>query len=135
MKSAKISMPLAVYLPRKTKADQKYIINLNNYRNWNFIVSNQVKKAYAKIAEPKIKDFKFYLPVELTFILWKRDRRLIDRANPLCIHEKFFCDALTTYGCIQDDNDDFIHSTHYYTGGIDRANPRVDIDIKEMPDA
>ena len=132
MKSAKISMPLAVYLPRKTKADQKYIINLNNYRNWNFIVNNQIKKAYSEVAKDKVQDLKFNLPIDLKFTLWKRDNRLIDRANPLCIHEKFTCDALVEYGCIPDDNDKFIHSTHYYTGGFDRDDPRVEIEIKEV---
>jgi len=132
MRTETVSMPLQVFLPRKTKEDKKYIINLNNYRNWSFIVSNQVKKAYSDIAKEKIETVEFGLPVKLTFTLWKRDKRLIDRANPLCIHEKFFCDALTTYGCIEDDNDKFIHSTHYYTGGIDKENPRVDIEIKEI---
>jgi len=125
-------MPLAVYLPRKTKEDKKLIINLNNYRNWSFIVSNLAKKAYFEIAEPKIKDLSFGLPLKLKFTLWKASKRKIDRSNPLSIHEKFFCDALTQAGCIEDDNDKFIHSTHYYTGGVDRENPRVEIEIKEV---
>jgi Holliday junction resolvase RusA-like endonuclease len=132
MVDATVSMPLAVYLPRKTKADKKYMINLNGYRNWSFIESNQVKKAYAQIAKPKIEGLQFGLPIKLTFTLWKRDKRLIDRANPLCIHEKFWCDALTQFGAITDDNDKYIHSTRYYTGGIDRENPRVDIMMQEI---
>lgn len=132
MMNAIISMPLEVYLPRKTIEDKKVIINLNNYRQGGFIMGNDIKKEYTEIARPKIKDLKFYLPVRLTFTLWKKTKRMTDRANVLSIHEKYFCDALTRCGCIADDNDKFIHSTHYYTGGVDRENPRVEIEIKEV---
>ena len=56
----------------------------------------------------------------------------MDRSNVLSIHEKFLCDALTECGCIKDDNDSFLESSHYYTGNIDKENPRVDIDLKEI---
>ncbi len=132
MKKARISMPLAVYLPRKTMPPVKYIINKNNERNWNPFVCKKVKAAYAEEMAPKIKDLRFILPVKLTFTLWKATLRKTDRTNVLSQHEKFACDALVEYGCLVDDNDDFIHSSHYYTGGIDRENPRVDIEIKEV---
>ena len=127
-----VSMPLFVMLPRKTMADKKVILNLNGYRNWSHFMSNDIKKRYAAIAEPKLKGIVFELPIKLTFTLWKSQNRLIDRANPLCITEKFFCDALTNYGCIPDDNDKYIVSTKYITGGIDRENPRVDITMQEV---
>ena len=126
-----VSMPLFVMLPRKTMADKKAIINLNNYRNWSFFLSNDIKKLYAAEAKPKLEGVKFGLPVKLTFKLWKKTKRLTDRANVLCIHEKAFCDAMVQFGCIPDDNDEFIVSTKYITGGIDRENPRVDITMQE----
>ena len=112
-------------------ADNKMILNLNNYRNWKHFLSNDIKKGYKAIAEPKLEGIKFGLPIKLTFTLWKRDKRKIDRANVLCIHEKFWCDALTECGCFPDDNDEFIVSTKYITGGIDKDNPRVDITMQE----
>jgi len=121
------SMPLYIQLSKSEKG-KKYHLNLNNYRNWHYQVSNNLKKAYKEIAKSKLKTHKFGL-MDITFTLWKKDRRRIDRANPLSIHEKFFCDALTELGCIPDDNDEYIYSTTYLTGGIDKENPRVDIEI------
>jgi len=132
MKKVTISMPLFVMLPKKTMKDKKVIINLNNYRNWQFILNNQIKKAYKEIAEPKLEGLKFGLPVKLTLTLWRGTLRRTDRANVLCIHEKFFCDAMTECGCIPDDCDEYIYSTKYITGGIDREDPRVDITIAEV---
>jgi len=126
-----ITMPLFIQLDKKQQG-KKYYINLNHYRNWHYMVNNNLKKKYAELLHEKLpNDIVFKNPIELTFILWKKDKRRIDRANPLSIHEKFFCDALVTYGAIPDDNDNFIVATHYYTGGIDKKNPRVEIIVHE----
>ena len=69
--------------------------------------------------------------IKLSFALYRANNRLVDRANLLSIHEKFFCDALVECGCIEDDNDDIIVSTYYYTAGIDKENPRVEIFIDD----
>jgi len=127
-------MPLYVVLERKRpRADgkiKKDYINLNLYRNWHFQKSNQIKKRYKEIAYPQIKDLRFNA-IKLSFALYRANNRLVDRANLLSIHEKFFCDALVECGCIEDDNDDIIVSTYYYTAGIDKENPRVEIFIDD----
>lgn len=126
-----ISLPLYLLLSKK-EGGKKYYINLNQYRNWHFQVSNNLKRKYSQIVSSLLPpNLSFKNKIELTFTLWKRDKRRQDRANPLSIHEKFFCDALVSTGAIPDDNDTFITSTHYYTGGIDRENPRVEIRIRE----
>ena len=125
-----ISMPLYVITGVKKKVKRR--INLNEYRNWCFQVNNIVKKQYRDIAASYIRNLKFIDKIRLEFVLWKRNKRLIDRSNPLSIHEKFFCDALVDLGCIPDDNDNFIESTVYRTGGVDKENPRVDIHIVEL---
>jgi len=51
----KIIAPLYVTLPRKTKADRKMIINLNNYRNWHYIISNHTKIAYKEAIADQLK--------------------------------------------------------------------------------
>ena len=70
--------------------------------------------------------------VGLNFILFNADKRKSDRANKLSVHEKFLCDAMVFYGCIQDDTDEFIIYSNYSSGKIDKKNPRVEILIEEI---
>jgi hypothetical protein len=126
----KLESPLIVIIPRKTKDDKKIYLNLNVYRNLHFIVNNQAKEIYCKLMEKKLKGIKFKDQIDITFTLFKSSNRKIDRSNVLSIVEKFFCDALVHHKCIPDDNDDYIKATHYKSGGLDRENPRVEIEIK-----
>lgn len=128
-KIMKVISPLSVVLPRRTKANRRVIINLNNYRNWHYIISNEVKVAYVEAIKDQLEGMRFKGKLKLHFVLFKGSKRTSDRANVLSIHEKFFCDALTHCGCIDDDNDTIIEETHYSSGGIDKENPRVEIII------
>ena len=125
-----VSVPLYIGLGKKVH--KKHYINLNAYRNWHYMVSNKVKQEYKQRLKFELEGIKFNSKIKLEFVLWKKDKRRTDRANVLSVHEKFFCDALTEYGCIPDDNDNYIESTFYRTGGIDKKYPRVDIIITEI---
>ena len=127
----KVISPIYVPLPRKKIKDKKIALNLNVYRNLHFQVNNQAKVQYLYHMTSYLHDLKFPNPIHLEFVLYKPSKRKIDRANILCIVEKFFCDALTEFKCIPDDNDNHILSTHYTTGGVDSKNPRVEIFIKD----
>ena len=125
--SNNFTSPIAVYLPRKTKAPKRCALNKNAERNWHFQISNQVKVAYCELMAEQMRGVVLRPPIHLVFTLWKASARKTDRSNILCIVEKMFCDSLTHHGCIEDDNDEFIATTLYRTGGIDRKNPRVDV--------
>lgn len=122
-----IELPLAVILPRKTKANRKMIINLNNYRNWFYIISNQVKQLYKELLAPQLEWLKLECPLKLHFKLYHTEKKKIDRANVLCIQEKFFCDALVEYWVIPDDNDHFIKETKYTS--VISDTPKVTVTI------
>jgi uncharacterized protein YegP (UPF0339 family) len=83
------------------------------------MTSNQAKQQYCHEMKEQLEGLVFDQKVALTFHLYKPSKRKIDRSNILCIVEKFFCDALVHYKCIEDDNDQFIESTKYITAGID----------------
>ena len=116
----------------KSSRGKKYYINMNQYRNWRFAVSNAIKVKYKEIVSPQFEGLIINAPIKLTFTLHRNDKRKGDRANVLSIHEKFFCDALVEAGCIPDDNDDFIVSTTYVTGQILPKKGRVIITIEEL---
>lgn len=126
LKKMKVNSPLFIQPAKK-----KYYLNLNNYRNWHFRTSNNLKKAYCELVGDCMRGVVLRTPINISFTLFKGSNRRVDRSNILSVTEKFFCDALVNHGCIIDDNDDYIESTHYYSGGIDRDNPRVEIKIYE----
>jgi len=124
-----IQVPL--YISANRPGSKKYYLNLNNYRNWHYQVSNNLKVKYKEMVAPQLEGLSFKR-IGIQFILFWGSKRRVDRANVLSIHEKFFCDALVEAGCIEDDNDTFLEYTHYTTGGIDRENPRCEIWIEEL---
>jgi hypothetical protein len=126
-----ITCPLFVMIPRKTKADKKIILNLNGFRNWHHITSNQAKVMYKDAIRSQLEGLTFAPPVKLRFRYWKPTARRSDRSNVLSIHEKFACDAMVELGCLPDDSDEFIESCKYSGGEIDRENPRVEIRVVE----
>ena len=112
---------------------KKYALNLNQFRNNHYIVNNKLKKEFELIVSKQLKEYRFskFKKIEIDFVLYKASKRKIDRSNVLSIIEKFFCDALVSLQIIEDDNDDFIESTHYYSG-YDKNDPRVEIFIKVL---
>lgn len=68
--------------------------------------------------------------VELHFTLIPPNKVRRDRSNVLAIHEKFICDALVKNGVLKDDNDRYITKTVYTSGGIDKQNPMVELEIR-----
>ena len=124
-----ITCPLSVMLPRKTMPDRKYIINKNNERNWHYIVSNKIKQVYKEALREQLEGLTFTYPIKLKLVYFKASNRRSDRTNVLSQHEKFAADAMVEFGCIPDDNDDVILSSHYSGGTLDRENPRVEIRV------
>lgn len=123
--------PLYIILA-KSKLGKKYHLNLNNYRNWQSAVSNNLKKKYKEIVSSQLIGKKLKAPVEIKFTYIKGQNRKVDRANVLSVHEKFFCDALVECGCLPDDNDLYISKTTYVSNGVDPGNGRVEIEITEV---
>lgn len=124
-------MPLFLQLGKSVTC-KKYHLNLNNYHTWNFHARNNLKQLYTKMVQRKLPEDMRLNKVKVEFTMHRGDKKRVDRANVLSIHEKFFCDALTKSGIIEDDNDKFVESTLYRTGEIDKGNPRVVIEVIEL---
>jgi len=130
---AKLHSPLTVYLPRKTKTDRAFILNLNNYRNTNFHILNQAKQLYKEAMTPQIMRLPDLHKVAVRFVFFPGTRRITDTPNVCSVHDKFFMDAVVECGKMPGDDYRFYVETGYKFGDIDRSNPRVEIEVYSKP--
>ena len=72
----------------------------------------------------RVKPFKG--PVELKMTLYARDKRSGDLSNKF----ESVADLLVDAGIIKDDNWNIVPKVEMMFGGIDKENPRVEIEIK-----
>lgn len=135
-KVLELDCPLVIYLPRKTKADKPFRINLNYTRNAHFQESNQAKKLFKDYVRAELKrtgqeGIQFTKPVDVTAKLYKQSRRRSDKHNFIAANTKFLYDALTELGVLIDDNDDYIKVEVLEETEVDKDNPRVSYVFKE----
>lgn len=123
-----INLPLSVPIGKK----DSFSINLNTYRNAHFYQLNAAKIAFKEQIQSQIDTLPLLGRIEITYVLYPKTRRLCDVANICSIADKFFSDALTESGIIEDDNYMFLGKVEYLFGDIDKHNPRVEAHIKEI---
>ena len=127
-----IISPLFVILPRKTKAAKRVSLNMNTYRNLHHRTSNDAKKAYTKLVSEQLINLEIQTPVEITYKVYKGSNRRLDKMNVISVVSKFLLDAITEYGCWEDDNDIYVKTETILPTELDRVNPRVEVIIKEI---
>lgn len=127
-----IVLPLSVVLPRKTKADKVFILNLNLYRNTHHMTLNQAKVAYKEKVTEAVQELGELSPppYRFTYTVFPANSRAFDLGNVLPIIQKFTDDALIELGILTDDNYKVIRSVHYEFGGVDKENPRAELRIE-----
>lgn len=127
-----LKCPLFVDLPRKTTKDKRVYINMNSYRNLHFLVNNQVKKMYLEAVREQLEGLTIQTPVEITYKVYKKTSRRLDKMNVVAITSKYLLDAITELGCWEDDNDDHVKTETILPTELDRANSRVEVTIKTI---
>jgi len=128
----KIISPLFVTLPRKTVKDKRIALNMNTYRNLHHRISNDAKKAYSEALREQLEDLSIQTPVEITYKVYKGSNRRLDKMNVISVVSKFLLDAITEYGCWEDDNDIYVKTETILPTELDREKPREEIIIKEI---
>lgn len=123
----KIKLPLFIDMPMKRKNDKRYYLNLNGYRNWCFIVSNNIKKQFKLEIESQL-NFKLVKP-NFEYQLYYKDKRRRDKMNIISILDKFLLDAMVECGCFKDDNDANTDEVLIKNPKIDKDNPRCEVTI------
>lgn len=109
-----------------------FILNLNNYRNTHYRLLNNSKINYKAHMSEQINNACWFNKVLCVYTVWAKSKREFDLGNVACVHEKFFEDALVELGKLEDDNVKFIPVVIYRYAGIDKDNPRVEIDVMEF---
>ena len=127
-----LKCPLFVDLPRKTTKDKRIYINMNSYRNLHYLVNNQVKKMYLEAVREQLEGLTIQTPVEITYKVFKKTSRRLDKMNVVAITSKYLLDAITELGCWEDDNDDHVKTEVILPTELDRANGRVEVTIKTI---
>ena len=123
----KVTLPISILCGKKKI--RKYHLNLNQYRNWHFQVSNNIKKQFKQEVKGFL-DFSFYGKIQIEYTYFAPDARVRDLMNYITVVDKFFQDALVEEGCIDSDDTNTVVKIISIYGGVDRSNPRMEARIK-----
>jgi len=124
-----ISLPLRVPVSKK----KLWSLNLNQYRNTHFQTLNKAKAIFTKSVKSQLKGIPRLKRITLKYTVYAPSAQLFDTNNICSIVDKFFQDALIHAGIIEDDHYKIVVGTQFLPGGIDRGNPRVEVEI-DSPD-
>lgn len=131
------SVPLFVILPRKTKEDKKVNLSFNQYHNWYTHERNDIKQKYQESIERTLLDSGLVPLTKIRKIKYTlylaQNRTEADTRNFTNLVDKYLCDALVKYGYLKSDNWQTIITTEDTCGGVDRKNPRVEVQIYGYP--
>lgn len=109
-----------------------FILNLNQYRNTHYRVLNNCKINYKEHMTSQIKKSNKFNKVLCVYKVYAPNKRAFDLGNVCTVHEKFFEDAFVELGKLPDDNIEYIPLVIYMGCGIDKDNPRVEIEVLDL---
>lgn len=128
-KVQELKVPLYLVVGKKKK--KNVWLNLNNYRNWQHHLNNQLKRQFKESV-----DLSHLQPCEgkvvISYTFYYPDARLRDIDNSMSVIAKFTQDALVESGILEDDNYLTVVEVTGRYGGIEKANPHCLIEIKEI---
>lgn len=123
------------YLPLRVAVSSRKQMscNLNQYRNAHYQVLNHAKKSFKQIFL-SFHDIRGWTvpdpPLHFHYTIYPKTKRKFDIMNIGSILDKFTADTLVDVGLIQDDNYHIISKVTFDFGGIDRVNPRAELEIR-----
>ena len=74
---------------------------------------------------PQLVGVKLKTPVEVTVQVYNPSRRHSDKSNMYAMSAKFLYDAMTYYGCQEDDSDDYVKTEIILPSIYEKDNGRV----------
>lgn len=123
---------MIITLPYKIPLGKKnFYINLNQYRNAHFYQLNSAKIKFKELIYDQLVKLPDLNVIELCYTVFIPQNREVDTNNIASVADKFFCDALVESGKLTDDNYKYLINTNFRFGGVDKVNPRIEVEIKE----
>lgn len=122
-----------IYGAKKDGTEQKFRLNLNQYRNTHYIILNKAKIAYKELMKEQINRLPELSNINLHYTVYTKTKREFDLSNVCSVVDKFFCDALVELGKLPDDNIKYLSQISFSFGGIDKDNPRIEVTICQKP--
>jgi len=134
-----LRLPLTIIIPRKTRDNKVFALNLNIYRNAHHMTLSQAKIIYkGEVMKAMCTDSGKFIPLNLghgpfrfVYTIFPATNRGFDLGNVCSIIQKFTDDALIELGAIPDDNFKVVRSVWYLFGGVDKGNPRAELSIQK----
>lgn len=124
-----ISSPIKLY----SKRGKVTSLNLNKVKKLHFLTYNKLKIQYSNHMSSLVQKLPIYTkPIEITYILYVPNKIKSDLMNYVAIIDKFFQDVLVKEGKIPDDNYTIVPRVTCKYGGVDKNNPRMEIEINEI---
>ena len=71
-------------------------------------------------------------PVEVSYKVFKASNRKLDKMNVISITSKYLMDAITEFGCWEDDDDTNIKKEILLPTEVDKNYPRVVVEIRSI---
>jgi len=129
MRQVRFSVPL--YLTRGKRKPKNFWLNMNNYRNWQSHLSNDLKIQFKE--EINIPELDTPLVAcKITFVFYYPSAARRDLDNTTAVTAKFTQDALVEAGVIKDDDYTIVRSITGKYGGMDKQNPRCEVIVEEI---
>lgn len=107
--------------------DKKIAINLNILLSKSWREAGPIKKLYTEIVKDQLEGFEIETPVVVSYQVFKPTRRRLDKMNVCAMTSKYLLDAVSTYGCWEDDSDDYVKTETLLPTIHDKNNPRVEV--------
>lgn len=112
--------------------DKKYSMNLNTYRNLDFRVNNMLKVMFKEHMASQLEGVVLETPVKVRIQVYKPTKRILDKGNVYGMSAKYLYDAMTEFGCWEDDNDDFVKSELLMPSIHDKGKGRIEFEFKTV---
>ena len=127
-----IVSPMFLPLRRKETPDKKESLNMNSYRNWDFMKSNILKQDYKELMKDYIPNLWELKDIHIEYKIFY-GKNEPDGMNIASVQSKFFLDTLQELWYLSDDNISNVTES-YSNGWKDIWNERIEIKIiKKVP--